>query len=607
MMLHSRILLVSLALWPFEIAHAFTPEKSSGCARPTGVSAFSKCIETPNQEQVPSESNAYCLPATDVTSTLPSAFTVEKLNSHGLAVASISVKNCRSRTGSTQGDFVVVVDNSKSACLSVSNGTDCSGERGVFAKRILDTFANGSNKVGVISYGGREGTITEPTTYTGDPLNKIDPDITKIACRNNDVAGSEFSPYSNTTTRSPEPWAAESSGILLSRCELIPINTNSARANSFIDFTLQNPRGATDFSYFLDASQRSGAGLLGDSTATSKNLIVITDGLPNIPKRIPRATCEKSSILMSSITEGGGKFFVDSDGHEYCLDRQFKLAAETANKYTEGLINFQGYSTTGTQPFASINVYNLLFVSNGLAYSDVDYTSGERLYPDDFLIENSARTGNGKVKFSYIRGANAEAQKTSFLESLSEFTDAHAIQRVVITVNGTTYNAVSTGSFSKKFDLKLVGLVAGANTVKIETYYSDSTIPTSSNLAVNVTSVSAFNQRNCTAGDMNQTVDGDDPAKSDPAGDGVLPYITTTGQQCRVFRNADASNARDLSSFYTQNYAESDRAKAARLRFQGGTGNCGALTDLSGRTVIAVLLLLALPIFALLTRSKKRP
>ncbi len=407
-------------------------------------------------------------------------------------------------------------------------------------------------------------------------------------------------------TRSPEPWEAGSNSQLLSRCELIPINTNSSRARSFIDFTVQNPRGATDFTYFLDAAQRTGAGLLGDSSNTSKNLIVITDGLPNIPKRIPRATCEKSSILMASITEGDGKFFVDSEGREYCLDRQFKSAAEIANKYAEGSINFQGANTTEPQRFAAINVYNLLFVSNGLAYSDVDYTSGERLYPDDFLIENSARTGNGKVKFSYIRGANAEAQKTSFLESLSEFTDAHAIQRVVITVNGNSYNAVSTGDFSKKFDLKLVGLVAGVNTVKIETYYSDSTIPTSSNLAVNLTAVSAFTQTNCSSGDINQTIDGEDPANSNPAGDGVLPYTTANGQQCRVFRNADASNARDLSSFYTQNYGESDRAKAARLRLQGGTGNCGSLTDVSGRTVFAVLLLLVLPIFALLTRRKKR-
>ena len=103
---------------------------------------------------------------------------------------------------------------------------------------------------------------------------------------------------------------------------------------------------------------------------------------------------------------------------------------------------------------------------------------------------------------------------------------------------------------------------------------------------------------------MSKTVDGDDPASTTPTGDGVLPYPSSTNTQCRVYRNADSSNTRDASSFYSQTYGETLRQKAARLKIQGGTGNCGTIAGMAGSSGWAALLLILMPLLSVLFKRK---
>ncbi len=577
-------------------ALAWTPDKSPGCEKPANMSsAFSRCETKPTSGLPATNDNAYCLPNAEGTGTLPTNFSVEKKNGNTSATLTIAVKNCRTPTGNIKGDFVVAVDNSSSDCKATdATGSDCAGRRLNFAKNIATELrANGSNSVKIVSYGGRQSTVFSPPTYSNDAEYKIDPDVAKNAC-------------TDYASRTSDPWAADSNGALTSVCEIFT-NTTATLQDAFIDSTGATPRGSTDFTYFLEAIQRPT--MLGSSTSTSKHAIIITDGLPNIPRRIPRAVCEKSPILMSTITETGGAFFKETTGEqrEYCFDRQIRAAINETNNYTNGTIDFSGAASQEPSRFSSINVHNILFLSSGLAYSEVDYGTNERLYPDDVLVENSARTGNGKVKFLYIIGGETDinSKETTFLQNLKEATDAHALQRVEVILGDVTYQAVSSDKFEEKFDIKIPALTA-STAATLNFYYADSasSVPKTQTISITVTSPSVYSSNLCSDINSNLTIDGESPTLLNPAGDGMLPYLGNTNSVCRVFRN-HSDYSQNTMNFYQQRYTETTRETAARLRIQGGTGNCGVVANAS--KISSILQLLALiPAFFFALGSRRR-
>ncbi len=286
------------------------------------------------------------------------------------------------------------------------------------------------------------------------------------------------------------------------------------------------------------------------------------------------------------------------------------MAINQANGYIDGSLDFLASSASPVAPrFTNINLHNVLYVSSGLAYSDTDYTTQEQLFPDDVLIENSARTGNGKVKFSYIHGSATEvaSAEQTFLANLKEAADTNAVQRVEVELGGgKTYQAVSSGAFNDTFDIKIPGLTATTNAT-IKTYYASSSTSSAQNITINMTEPNTYSSTACSDVSSDLTIDGDSLTSLTPAGDGFLPHRKSTGEICRVFRNK-SSYARNLADFYQQKYGETQREKAARLRIQGGTGNCGSLAGASigsARVASLAAFIPALLIFLPRKRRKK--
>lgn len=474
---------------------------------------------------------------------------------------------------------MLIVDNSKSQAT-----TDVNTARAPMVKGFIESFvakaatsgvATGSAdypKIAVMNYNGRSG--TELSDQRVDDLNAgFSPDYCDSAV--------DVFPSASANLR----WGSPSDASKLSICEYLDFSAaNDANAVSnmknFVDYAAVMPRGSTDFSYFFKGTKKA-YDALGASTM-GRNVVVVTDGLPNIPKYIAAATCRSSARLATETIVSGDRF---GQFREYCIDRQAPLAISQA--HAEAL----------TTPFGEINVHHVLFTQDSTAYFDYDDSGKALLNPAGFLIENSARTGNGKVKFSYARGASELNKK---LSALFDQFDKNALQyvKVEITPQGGSkfeYKAVSPAAPESTFDIKFVGLKSGSNTVTVTPVYQDGTSSSSQTFTVNVGG-STDPSLKCTAVDEGRTVDGDLIGSTDPKGDGF--YATPNGGQYRDYRNADQGN-RLASEFGVVGEANS-LEEYAQLRLQGGTGNCGTiagrLATSSWRDLIATLLCLALPI-----------
>lgn len=504
---------------------------------------------------------------------------------HNTLVAVVPVKNCRAPSTNVRGGLSLAIDNSASMRDDNTDPTNLRLDAAATILRNIQSNAlaqlNGNiittgsvdfPRVSAISYGGRQTIVESNTVYESDGLN-----IKKLIeyCKPAEgvVGTGNEEAYPNGRTR----WSQTATGstTLISRCELLKpfLASTSSSASStipgiertidFLTYTGQTPRGSTDLTYIFQAFSRSD--MLAGSGSTARNAILITDGLPNIPKRVPKSTCKEKSYLRKE------EILTSESGVEYCSDRQFRIAANSANAMLEDYTNFK---------YDTINLYTILFLGeNGKGHIDIDDEG--QLNPADFLIEASARTGNGKVKFKIARSATDLAD---YLASLYTSFSNTAVQRVEIKVNNNpTYTAVSPGAPDKLFSLKFINLRDGANTVTVTTHYTDQSI--TKTYSINVATTGApTSPYECTTADGTKTVDGDDPTDKTPKGDGVLPTPKSDGSGDRVYRNDDPVNELDPDDFnLVDDDNESVRAKveSKRLRLQGGTGNCGVISGLA--------------------------
>lgn len=570
---------------------------AAGGKAQTAGSTFTLCaIADPNPADP-----AFCL--AEVNPASAENLTIKKYPLDQAVVLSIPAKNCRSKTSDMRGGFALFVDSSDS--FKVIDPQNLRGQAGV---GILDQIeANAAQqvaaaadplsadfpRVGVVGYGGRQGDQDlDPATgrvkYEADGLN---PSFIKQLCSDGDAAADKF-PSQTARNR----WLEQAdNGLFISACEYLrPVGANIAtatpaeapsidRMQEFVRFTTEKPRGVSDFTYHWESLQNQN--MLGGLNTRAKNAIVITDGLPNIPKRVPESVCQQKGYLR------GSKLATDAaspnPSAKYCLDRDFRHAAKLSDDYLR-------QSTT----FRDINVYNVLVLGTQRGFIDED-DEGE-LHPAQFLLEQSAWTGNGKNKFKVAKSAQ---DIQDFFASIMEALSSHALQRVTIAVNGNTpYNAVSPGEFDKLFTMKFINLAVGTNTVTVDAVYSDITVRKTFTVTVVEDANGAVSAPyTCTGGrDGTRTVDGDDPNDRNPNGDGVLPF-PANGTQNRVPRNARARDFYDPNDFAKE--LRPAQRNLAQLRIQGGTGNCGSIPGGAGAAGTG-LLLLALPLAVLWIRRR---
>ena len=514
-------------------------------------------------------------------------------------VVSVPAQNCRSsNTAELRGTFVVAVDNSESLRQTDPNNLRLDGvatiidDIGTKASSVSVTTADSTfPQLGFISYGGRAGTYVDASNNavtTGNPYyypDGLNPKFTidPAYCQSADATGNIYPDQRNKWRRysstNGEETLADSATLsalpagaaLLSVCEFlqrVPATqagsltaAGTTRHKDFNSYTGVLPRGSTDLTYYLASALKTE--LFGGSTANMKTMIAITDGLPNIPKRIPESTCASTPWLSKA------KIYEDPNlpGKRYCLDRQFRLGAQTANDY---IVNNDDYR--------NVNLYNILYTGGSFAYSDTDESG--TLFPTDFLAENSARSGNGKVKFKVAKNATEaiEYVRTKILPAAQKT----ALHHVEVQVNSNPkYNAVSTTDFNKLFSIKLINLVTGSNTVTVTAYYGDIKVTRTYtvNVAVSGTTTSPYE---CVAQTRSKTVDGDEFTDSNPKGDGVKPDPvasgTRAGSQDRIYRNNDPDDGRNTISFADATLGNASN-NLAGLRLQGGTGNCGVIAS----------------------------
>jgi hypothetical protein len=493
------------------------------------------------------------------------------------------VKNCLQKSDAIRGQVFVILDNSKSEAT-----TDRETQRAPLVKRFLDNYSTKAAssgvsdsgnaaypKIALMNYNGRSG--TEDTSQPIDSLNaKFDPD------------------YCNKTTdlfpsaAADARWGQPADELKTSICEYLSFaaaNDQDALRNmkNFVDYAAPVPRGSTDFTYFFKASNKAYSDIT-NSANVGRNVVVVTDGLPNVPKYVSASVCRTTPRLVNEAIITGTRFGVVQD---YCIDRQTPTAIVDA--HAEAL----------KSPFGQVNVHHILFTADSTAYFDYDNDGKPSINPAAFLIENSARTGNGKVKFSYARGAD---QLSSKLDGLFETFDKNALQYVKVVVTPASgsqlsYNAVSPSAPGSDFDIKFVGLKSGTNNVTVTPVYQDGRDGDSASFTIVVGNTTDATLK-CSSMDDGRTVDGDLIGSTDPIGDGFYVAPNPSGQ-FRDFRNADPGNKLDESVFGRIGEDES-LEKYTRLRLQGGTGNCGTLAGLSDlhswRVILVSLLLLAVPV-----------
>jgi len=501
-----------------------------------------------------------------------------------------NVKNCLSQANELRGQVMVIVDNSKSELT-----TDVNGLRATVVSNFLQSFATKAGtsnvatgnasypKLAVMNYNGRSG--VEVSGQKVDDLNlRFDPDY----C----VKTTDTFPSAAATAR----WGTPSDATKFSICEFLPFvfaNDTTAVANmrDFVDFATDMPRGSTDFTYFFKGSAKA-YNETTNANNVGRNVVIVTDGLPNVPKNVAGSVCAASRRL--SREPRLNELLIDKV-QDYCVDRQ--APASIAAAHSEAL----------TAPFDEINVHHILFTQDQTAYFDYDDNGEPSLNPAGFLIENSARTGNGKVKFGYARNSTDLFTK---LDSLFQQFDKNALRYVRVEVtppdgsSKLSYTAVSPAAPGSSFSIKFVGLKTGTNQVKVTPVYQDGR---SADTTINVVVGAATDaDLKCSSVPEDRTVDGDKIGATDPKGDGFYAVPLPSGQY-RDYRNADEGN-RLASEFGVVGNADSQQDLTG-LRLQGGTGNCGSLALAQASNspgALALLLgLLSLPVVVVRRLSRR--
>jgi hypothetical protein len=550
--------------------------------------AFSSHAQAANFTRCePQTTERDCIPGSGGTvTTLTNGETINISRSAGAEGGAVAfnwaVKNCQTAANQLRGQVMVIVDNSKS-----EQTTDVNNLRSTTVMNFIEDFgakANNSGvnsvdasfpKLAVMNYNGRSG--TEDANQKTDDLNlKFNPDY----CNKT----TDTFPSANASAR----WDQTLGGAKLSICEFLPFSAaagSSAVANfkSFVDFATDSPRGSTDFTYFFKGSKKA-YDEITNPNSVGRNVVVVTDGLPNVPKYVAGATCAGSARL--SFEPRVTEFLIDKV-QQYCIDRQ--APASIAAAHAEAL----------SSPFNEINVHHILFTPDAKAYFDYDDNGSPSLNPAGFLIENSARTGNGKVKFAYAKSAGDLSSK---LDGLFQQFDKNALRYVKVEVTpaggGTKleYNAVSPAAPGSAFDIKFIGLKTGTNVVKVTSVYQDGRNTDSVTFNV-VVGAATDPDMKCSTVPDGRTVDGDKIGATDPTGDGFYAEPLPSGQN-RDYRNADEGN-KLVSDFGVVGVVESKK-DLSNLRLQGGMGNCGSLASVSGESptkiTITMLALMALPL-----------
>jgi hypothetical protein len=612
------------------------------------ASDYSKCAVT--NETYSAKALDFCIPKTQ--GELPSRgaqFTVAAApGQQGTPVVfALPARNCRAATNSYVGDVVLVLDSSQSL-----EKTDPEDERMSGTDFFVDelsrlTDGNGSNlSLAVAGYAGRMRYSRLDPANPDKPLYSatvVENGIATVAqspqyddslCINGDDATQLGQAFSNNGRRlgysapfnaadATARWndkLSPADAYPLSICEYLPkvqstqrnttdLTTPSmTRHKEFLRLPSGAPRGATDVGFMLKTMQYQT--LLGSSVQRSRHAIMITDGLPNLPLRRPKAFCLLKDFLQKD------KFEEDPLAplpELFCIDRNFRQGVNEAHD-------------VALAQYGATNLHNVLYWSKPNE-SFIDFDDQGTLNPADFLIENSARSGNGKVKFLAAQGAQ---NLREVLSKIIPAFDAASLQRVDITVTDSAgraypkYSAVSPSGFpenaadpqDKRFDLKFLYLRQGVNTALVEYVYADSTVSETLTITVEASSDAPPISPgvSCTAASSNFTVDGDrkdypvclkrdprdkvpnppaecagsnPPAECEckaPKGDGFLPFPDDNGN-IRVYRNADPSNAdfENQDQFaQAKDYAvPKTKVDARNLRIQGGTGNCGVIGGLA--------------------------
>lgn len=531
-----------------------------------------------------------CLPGSG-TPSLPASFSVTADGTATLdTVFKWRVKNCKSRLGQLRGQLSVVLDNSKSAATTDMSSTRA-GVLNTFMQQFADNALNsgvntnnpGYPQIALINYNGRAG-LLDPNSQE----DSYNPKFTPSYC----TSPSPAFPDAAAVAR----WNEGDSGGKYSVCEYLPLRIADSRAavfplQQFASFAAQAPRGSTDFTYFFKAAgtvfQAANTGNVG------RHVLTITDGLPNVPKNVAKETCESTPRLQKEAIVSG---ILLGQQRQYCVDRQAVQAIADA------------HSEAQKSDYAAVNFHHVLYTADQRAYFDYD-ENVQKLNPADFLIENSARTGNGKVKFSY---AKQESELDASLDNLFTLMDANALQYVSVEVQPANlkYKAVSPGAPGSEFSIKFIGLRQGANTVTVTSVYQDGS-SSSQSFAVTVapnTSPSTTAGLQCTAAGDDKTVDGDPIGAKSPKGDGFYNRPNNKGDY-RDYRNADAANDLTESEFASVD-ADQSAAELTKLRIQGGTGNCGVLSDADNKNnsslIMVALLLLPLCVGYSTSRRTRR-
>ncbi len=559
---------------------------------PTILLPVSAAAGTYNRCEQDSSVALDCLPGSG-TVTLPDSFKVNIDPSATVteAVFNWKVKNCKVRTGFLRGKLALVLDNSASAATTDPDATR-SGVLNSFMQNFVSrSFGSGVApgqagypQLALVNYNGRSGTIS--TTNRTDDYN---PAFTPSFCANTQPAF----PAAAAFTR----WNENSGSGKLNICEFLGLRETTDYSSvsdlqQFATFAAAEPRGETDFTYFFKAAGSIFPGT--DTSTVGKHVLLITDGLPNVPKNVPESTCKSTPRLRNETIVTGNLLGVQRN---YCVDRQ--AVQEVARAHEEAL----------KSDYSRINFHHVLYTSARRAYFDYDANGELKLSPAEFLIENSARTGNGKVKFSY---AKEESTLDSELKKVLESMDANALQYVDVRVqpagggSALNYRAVSPGAPQQEFSIKFIGLKTGTNTVTVTPVYQDGS--QSSKTFTVVAEANAADGKPCSLADDNKTVDGDPIGSKTPKGDGFYNKPNSRGD-LRDYRNADPANNLADREFASVSDTQ-DSARLTKLRLQGGTGNCGVVAAAQGERSSAaslwnVLLLLVAPLFVLGLRKRR--
>lgn len=518
-----------------------------------------------------------CLPASGVAVSTPISLT--RNSDSAFTVAVVPRRNCRTESTDFAGSTVLVMDGSSSLVA-----TDPKNERLQASEEFLDFLKSKADstlipqgnanhpKVGVVNYGGRVARPLQP----GDAGYTIDSDW----CASADTGA-------NIYPNDREKWLEKVGTTLISRCEYLgliepnsPGNVSFDNYKDFINYTGTKPRGSTELEYFLQSANKSN--MLAGTTANSRNVVMITDGLPNVPKRMSESDCKSKSWLRTSPIQTD-----PVTGEKYCESTNFRAVGKNADNYV-----------TNTDAFRNYNVYNILYTGSNITFTDKDDEG--TMFPTDYLAQNSARSGNGRVKFAVARNGD---ELTSYLQgALATRYTGDIVHHVEITKtnaphNGLVYNAVSTPERDKIFTLKFLGMTTDAlHTYSVKTFYNDGGIGTEDFSITVAQNGPITNPYECSNAPKSKTIDGDDFGSERPLHpDGTHPSLANDGKIQREYWKYDPENpddGRQNLRFVSEATLTGVKVFDEGFRVQGGTGNCGTI----GGRVATSGFLLALPL-----------